>query len=137
MRVTIQNNHTSIRGLVCQNLVLGNIWMRIIWTDTKHSEGKREKTERQRRQCGEDLCVGPVCWLWAWSFCGPFLCNIHHSLGSNMSACGSRLHTCKPIVAHQFYTRQTYGFFTSIYESGECILLLAHFPCLFLFLICL
>lgn len=37
-------------------------------------EGKRQTdvdTEGLRRQRGEDLCVRPVSWLWAWSLCGP------------------------------------------------------------------
>lgn len=38
--------------------------------------------------------MGPVCWLWAWSLCGPLLCNIHRSSGSHVSACGCNVHTC-------------------------------------------
>lgn len=66
------------------------------WSETKQTHERRRKKDRltERRQSGEDLCVGPVCWLWAWSFCGPLLCNIHCSSGSHVSACGCIVHTC-------------------------------------------
>ena len=57
----------------------------------RQTDGETERGER--RQCGEDLWVGPVCWLWAWSLCGPLLCNIHRSSGSHVSACGCNVHT--------------------------------------------
>lgn len=58
------------------------------------SKEKTERNRRERRQCGEDLWAGPVSWLWAWSLCGPLLCNIHRSSGSYVSACGCNVHTC-------------------------------------------
>lgn len=82
-----------------KTLVLDDMGTRTGWSETKQtSERSREKTDwrrdrGERRQCGEDLCVGPVCWLWAWSLCGPLLCNIHRSSGSHVSACGSIVHT--------------------------------------------
>lgn len=64
--------------------------------DSERSGAKTDwqRDRGERRQCGEDLWVGPVCWLWAWSLCGPLLCNIHRSSGSHVSACGCNVHTC-------------------------------------------
>lgn len=44
--------------------------------------------------------LGPVCWRWAWALCGPLLCNIHHSSGSQVSACGRSVHSLARTHTH-------------------------------------
>lgn len=96
------------------------------------SKEKTERNRRERRQCAEDLWVGPVFWLWAWSLCGPLLCNIHRSSGSYVSACGCNVHTCTH--AHpdtHTYTVQTQCGHTRLLateESSHCAItpLLCH-----------
>ncbi len=90
--------------------------------------------------------MGPVCWLWAWSLCGPLLCNIHRSSGSHVSACGCNVHTCTHTPYTHMNTVQT-RMYACTYrllapeESSHCTitLLLCHWAvticsrfCLFL-----
>lgn len=88
-------------------------WYLIIW-DSELVGLSKTQSEVRDRLTSEELCVEPVCWLWAWSLCGQLLFNIHCSLGSCVSACGPSLHTCTTIHAHQLWTRQTYGVIISI-----------------------
>ena len=93
--------------------------------DKTDSERSGEKTDwrrdrGERRQCGEDLWVGPVCWLWAWSLCGPLLCNIHRSSGSHVSACGCNVHTRTHTHTHTLIRTQI------LYKHGR---MRAHIDC--------
>lgn len=96
------NPYVSVREWACQNACVwryrsenGLEWNKADpWKKKRKKKTDWRRDRGERRQSGEDLCVGPVCWLWAWSFCGPLLCNIHRSSGSHVSACGCIVHTC-------------------------------------------